>query len=55
MEIHMDAQILFMTPCWKQSFAYDKYLPLITVRNVDQYHLPGKLFSNIYCLTQESF
>ena len=26
-----------------------------TVRNVDQYHLPGKLFSKKYCLTQEFF
>lgn len=29
----------------------DKSLPLITLGIVYPYHLPGKQFSNIYCLT----
>ena len=42
-------------PVERNSWAYDKYLLLFTVRNVDQYHLLGKLFSKKDCLTQAFF
>lgn len=51
----MDAKTFMHDILLKEIFAYDKYLPPIRVKNLDQYHLPGKLFSNIYCLTQEFF